>query len=37
VVEDVVAALRQRYQIDVSEHGKIRETVNFKLPAILAS
>ena len=37
LVEDVVAALRQRYQIDVSEHGKIRETVNFKLPAILAS
>jgi len=37
LVEDAVAALRQRYQIDVSEHGKIRETVNFKLPAILAS
>ena len=37
LVEDVVAALRQRYQIDVSEHGKIRETVNFKLPAVLAS
>jgi 4-hydroxy-3-methylbut-2-enyl diphosphate reductase len=37
LVEDVVMALRQRYQIDVSEHGKIRETVNFKLPAILAS
>ena len=37
LVEDVVAALRQRYQIDVSEHGKIRETMNFKLPAILAS
>ena len=37
LVEDVVAALLQRYQIDVSEHGKIRETVNFKLPAILAS
>ena len=37
LVEDVVAALRQRYQIDVGEHGKIRETVNFKLPAILAS
>ena len=37
LVEDVVAALRQRYQIDVSEHGKIREMVNFKLPAILAS
>ena len=37
LVEDVVAALRQRYQIDVTEHGKIRETVNFKLPAILSS
>ena len=37
LVGDVVSALRQRYQIDVSEHGKIRETVNFKLPAILAS
>ena len=37
LVEDVVAALRQRYQIDISEHGKIRETVNFKLPAILAN
>ena len=37
LVEDVVVALRKRYQIDVSEHGKIRETVNFKLPAILAS
>jgi len=36
LVEDVVTALRQRYQIDVSEHGKIRETVNFKLPSILA-
>ena len=37
LVEDVVSDLRQRYQIDISEHGKIRETVNFKLPAILAS
>jgi len=36
LVEEVVAALRQRYQIDFSEHGKIRETVNFKLPSILA-
>jgi len=36
LVEEVVAALRQRYQIDFSEHGKIRETVNFKLPPILA-
>ena len=37
LVADVISALRQRYQIDISEHGKIRETVNFKLPAILAS
>jgi 4-hydroxy-3-methylbut-2-enyl diphosphate reductase len=37
LVEDVVSALRQRYQIDISEYGKVRETVNFKLPAILAS
>ena len=36
LVEDVVAALCERYQFDISEHGKIRETVNFKLPAILA-
>ena len=37
LVEDVVAALGERYQIDVSEVGKVRETVNFKLPSILAS
>ena len=37
LVEDVVAALGERYQIDVSEEGKVRETVNFKLPSILAS
>ncbi len=37
LVEDVVAAISERYQIDVSEEGKIRETVNFKLPAILTS
>ena len=37
LVEDVVAALSERYQIDVSEEGKVRETVNFKLPSILAS
>ena len=36
LVEDVVAALRERYQIDISEEGKVRETVNFKLPSILA-
>ena len=37
LVEDVVAALGERYQIDVSEEGKVRETVNFKLPSILVS
>ena len=37
LVEDVVAALGERYQIDVSEEGNIRETVSFKLPAILAN
>ena len=37
LVEDVVAALDERYQIDVSEEGKVRETVNFKLPSILVS
>ncbi len=37
LVEGVVTALSERYQIDVSEEGKIRETVNFKLPSILAS
>ena len=37
LVEDVVAALGERYQMDVSEEGKVRETVNFKLPSILAS
>ena len=31
------SALSERYQIDVSEEGKIRETVNFKLPSILVS
>ena len=36
LVEEVVAALRERYQINVSEEGKIREAVNFKLPAIVA-
>ena len=36
LVEGVVAALGERYQIDVKEEGKIRETVNFKLPSILA-
>ena len=37
LVEEVVAALGERFQIDVTEEGKIRETVNFKLPSILAS
>ena len=37
LVEEVVAALRERFQIDVTEEGKVRETVNFKLPSILAS
>ena len=36
LVEDVVAAMCKRYHFDISEHGKIRETVTFKLPAILA-
>ena len=30
LVEDVVAALGERFQIDVTEEGKVRETVNFK-------
>ena len=37
LVEDVVDALGKRYQMDVSEKGKVRETVNFKLPSILVS
>jgi 4-hydroxy-3-methylbut-2-enyl diphosphate reductase len=37
LVEEVVAALSDRFQIDVTEEGKVRETVNFKLPPILAS
>ena len=36
LVKDVVAALCKRYHFDISEHGKIRETVTFKLPTILA-
>ena len=35
LVEDVVDAMGERYEIDVSEEGKVRETVNFKLPPIL--
>ena len=37
LVEEVVAALGERFQIDVTEEGKVREAVNFKLPPILAS
>ena len=37
LVEDVVAALGERYQLDISEESKVRETVNFKLPSILVS
>ena len=37
LVEDVVAALGERYRFEVNEEGKIRETVNFKLPSILVS
>ena len=37
LVEEVVAALGERFQIDVTEEGKVRETVNFKLPSSLAS
>ncbi len=37
LVEGVVTALCERYHIDVSEEGKVRETVNFKLPSILGS
>ena len=37
LVKDVVSKLKERYHIDVSEHGKIRETVNFKLPTIIAN
>ena len=37
LVEEVVAALGERFQLDITEEGKVRETVNFKLPSILAS
>ena len=37
LVEDVVIALSERYQIDIKEEGKVRETVSFKLPSILAN
>ena len=37
LVKDVVSKLKERYHIDVNERGKIRETVSFKLPAIIAN
>ena len=37
LVEEVVAALGERFQLDITEEGKVRETVNFILPSILAS
>ena len=35
LVHDVIQALANRYDLTVTEHGHIRETVNFKLPSIL--
>ena len=35
LVQDVIQALADRYDLTVTEHGHIRETVNFKLPSIL--
>ena len=35
LVQDVIQALADRYDLTVTEHGHIRETVNFKLPPIL--
>ena len=35
LVQDVIQALNDRYDLTVTEHGHIRETVNFKLPSIL--
>ena len=35
LVQDVIRALADRYDLNVTEHGHIRETVNFKLPSIL--
>ncbi|MEK9710594.1 MAG: 4-hydroxy-3-methylbut-2-enyl diphosphate reductase [Alphaproteobacteria bacterium] len=35
LVQDVIQALTDRYDLTVTEHGHIRETVNFKLPSIL--
>ncbi len=36
LVQDVIQALADRYDLSVTEHGHIRETVNFKLPSILS-
>ena len=35
LVQDVIQALNDRYDLAITEHGHIRETVNFKLPSIL--
>ena len=35
LVQDVIHALGERYDLTVTEKGHIRETVNFKLPSIL--
>ena len=35
LVQDVIQSLADRYDLTVTEHGHIRETVNFKLPSIL--
>lgn len=35
LVQGVIQALADRYDLSVTEHGHIRETVNFKLPSIL--
>ena len=35
LVQDVIQALADRYDVTVTEHGHIRETVNFKLPSNL--
>ncbi len=35
LVQGVIQALADRYDLTVHEHGHIRETVNFKLPSIL--
>ena len=35
LVQDVINALAERYDLTVTEKDHIRETVNFKLPSIL--